>query len=447
MRESVLVVLAHQDEIFCIKRQNALAVFSGHHSFPGGKVDKEDEKEGEWSKNFPLSAKYSPDLMNAVYREVKEELGFDLLQALENDEVENIEFLGLAITPDFNPHRFKNHYFGIKLKTKPSFIFDLGEIEYGDWKKPKDHLADFHNNNMLIVPPMRFLIEALIETPGKWPKQRNFELEYDSQNEVPMIECLYGVKQFLPLSNTFPPANRTNCFLIGDHKRVLIDPSPKNEEEKRKLINSVRPFGVDFIFLTHHHPDHHQFCVDIAKEFGVGIGLSKDSYQRIIAKYGEDYFAGITPAFFKEGQVLTQVRGLDVFIYEVPGHDEGQLALAPSDLKWFLAGDLIQSVGTVLIARPEGNMRKYFQSLEKVMALSPRYVFPSHGIALGGVHKIRQTLEHRKEREEGIKKLHLEGHSEKEILHTLYSAIDPRLHPYALATIEAHLEKIKEDLN
>ena len=65
-----------------------------------------------------------------------------------------------------------------------------------------------------------------------------------------MIESIYGVRQFLPLSNTFPPANRTNAFIIGDGKgndspKFLIDPSPKDENELAKFLKSVDKIGFD----------------------------------------------------------------------------------------------------------------------------------------------------------------------------------------------------------
>jgi len=49
--------------------------------------------------------------------------------------------------------------------------------------------------------------------------------------------------------------------------------------------------------------------------------------------------------------------------------DEGQLALMPENRAWCIVSDLYQGVGTVVIAAPEGNMRKYFASLRKVIDL------------------------------------------------------------------------------
>ena len=270
-------------------------------------------------------------------------------------------------------------------------------------------------------------------------------LPYDPATEVPMIESIFGVRQFLPLSNTFPPANRTNCFIIGDERKLLIDPSPKDEHELKKLLKSVDSIGFDAIFLTHHHPDHYEFSADIARLYKVGIELSFDTLTRIKNRSGENYFDGITLTMRSEGDIVTKSLGHNVRVYEVPGHDEGQLALAPDSMNWFLAGDLIQTVGTVVIQAPEGDMKKYFKTLRRVIALNPKNIIPSHGIIIGGVNKLEETLKHRQMREDQILVLVCAGKTMEEMLEEIYPGLDSNLLPYAEKTIEAHLKKMKEE--
>ncbi|MGZ3810065.1 MAG: MBL fold metallo-hydrolase, partial [Bacteriovorax sp.] len=278
----------------------------------------------------------------------------------------------------------------------------------------------------------------------------DLSLPYDPETEVPMIESLHGVRQFLPLSNTFPPANRTNAFIIGDgldetSPKLLIDPSPKDEAELKKFLKAALKIGFDSIFLTHHHPDHYQFAAEMAREFNVGIELSADTLARIKERSGEHYFAGIALTLRKEGDIVTKSLGKNIRVYEVPGHDEGQLALAPDDLNWFLAGDLIQTIGTVVIQAPEGDMKKYFHTLERVIALGPKNIIPSHGIIVGGTHKLEETLKHRRMREDQILSLVHEGKTMNEMIEVIYKGLEASLIPYAERTIEAHLKKLREE--
>lgn len=442
MKESVSAVFSTADKVYFIKRQNYLQIFPGYYATPGGKVDKTDSTksfEGSW---YPKDIQ--PQILHALIREIKEELNYDLLHGVARGEVVSVDFIGTAITPEFNPYRFKNYYFKITLSHQIDFEIDLNEAEYGKWHTPSELLHKYHNGEVLAVPPAIMLLKAFAKNLSH-NTPLNMTLPHDPETEVPMIESIHGVRQFLPLSNTFPPANRTNAFIIGDEgqPKLLVDPSPKDEHELSKFIKSIDKIGFDKIFLTHHHADHYQFASFLARKYKVGIELSADTLMRI----GREYFENIPLTIRKEGDVVTTSLGSDVLVYEVPGHDEGHLALAPRSLNWFLAGDLIQTIGTVAILAPEGNMKKYFNSLKRVIALNPKNIIPSHGIIVGGTHKLVETLKHRQMREDQVKELLSAGKNLDEIVTSIYIGLEAGLIPYAKRTIEAHIEKIFEDQN
>lgn len=440
MKESVSAVFTTQDQIFFIKRQNYLSVFPGYYATPGGKVDLTDSTEALPGDIWPAHIK--PQILHALIREVKEELNYDLMEEIAKGEVLSIDDIGIAITPEFNPYRFKNYYIKITLKHPKEFNIDLNEVEFGEWNTPANLIERYRAGFVLAVPPAVTLLKTFAENP-----QHNTPIEmtlpHDPETEVPMIESICGVRQYLPLSHTFPPANRTNSFIIGDEDQIkyLIDPSPRDEVELAKFIKSVSKVGFDRIFITHHHPDHYEFSRDIALRFKVPMEMSQFTYTII----GAEYFKGIEINLRKEGDVITKSLGHDVRVYEVPGHDEGQLALAPDNMSWFLVGDLIQTIGTVVIGGPEGDMQKYFHSLKRVIDLKPKNIIPSHGIIIGGTNKLVQTLQHRQEREDQIKELLGMGRSLNEILEVIYVGLKPELLPYAMKTIEAHIVKINNE--
>src|SRR3546814_8986587 len=99
----------------------------------------------------------------------------------------------------------------------------------------------------------------------------------------------------------------------------------------------------------------------------------------------------------------------------------------PDELAWGIVGDLIQGIGTVVIAKPEGDMRKYFATLERLIALNPRVIIPSHGMALGTVYRLEETLKHRRQREQQVLSLWREGKDLETMLGVIYAGLDPRL--------------------
>lgn len=434
--DAVSIVLVHGEEIFPIQRQNFLRAFPGYWAFPGGKVDEIDHQS---VATHSIVKAIPTHLWAAIQREAQEELGVDFNLLLVQNSITRVLPIGVALTPDFNPYRFRTHFYSIHLNSKPQLHVDANEAARAEWMKPSEFVNRFEKGELLVVPPV-LKVAKLLSTDLNSTDQ-NIDLSYDTDREVPMIESIKGIKQFMPLSNTLPPAYRTNAFVIGD---LLIDPSPKDERELEKFLYSLREESLKAIMLTHHHGDHHQFAPEIARRFNLPILLSVDTQMRL-KKLNPDYFEGVKLSYLKENDIPTSWLGMKVKVVEVPGHDRGQLALMPENRLWFIAGDLFQGVGTVVIGGDEGDMQDYMRTLEKVIKLNPRVVFPSHGIGLGGVTILERTLTHRKMREDQIIELMKARKSEDEILGVLYSDIDERLLKYASENIRSHISKIKKE--
>lgn len=442
IRDAAAAVLCHEEKIFVVQRSYALKAFPGYWAFPGGKVETEDDVAvlpEDFAKGLPRN------LMAGLMRELQEELGVDLVKEWQNGNILEILPLGLAVTPDFNPQRFATHFFKIVFRSIPHLVVDLREARQTDWFACSALMSRYEEGELLAVPPVIEIIRAL----GKDIHTKKIErlaFTYKGEIEVPMIESIRGVRQFMPLSNTLPPANRTNGFLIGDDDAlcILIDPSPKDASEMTKFMTSLSSYRVDAILFTHHHADHHEFAPAMARQINVPVFLSSDTRERLTLLRPQ-YLEGLKLREVVDGELLTRWLGHPVHVYAIPGHDEGQVALAPANMAWFLAGDLFQGVGTVVIGGDEGDMAKYMATLRKVIALKPRVVFPSHGIGLGSTAVLEKTLEHRLMREAEVLRLTKMGKTEKEVLSALYADVPAALHPYAMANIRSHLKKLREE--
>jgi glyoxylase-like metal-dependent hydrolase (beta-lactamase superfamily II)/8-oxo-dGTP pyrophosphatase MutT (NUDIX family) len=422
IRKAVAIIFIYQDEVFFIKRQNHLRAFPGYTAFPGGKHDAQDSS-----------------LFYSLKREVKEELQFDL--GYEQD----ISLFAKATSPDHNPVRYETYFYISELREKPSFFIDQNEVAEFLWTKPGNILEQYKLGKRLLVTPMLRILKMLDEKNYSFI---DFDNEQSSLNIIPCVESIYGLKQFIPLSNTIMPATRTNSFLVGDDRRILIDPSPKDEEEYSKFLTTLKSETIDAVLITHHHGDHHQYANKLALERDVPVLISKDSFERI-QKKNIPFFEGLKVEYLKEGDIVTTWQGLDVLAFEIPGHDEGHIGLAPkaldSTMDWFIVGDLFQGVGTVVVGGAEGNMKKYMASLKRVIELEPRCVIPSHGIPLGGTCILEKTLNHRIIREQQILDLLNKKKSVDEILNIIYFNIPHEVLKYARANIMAHIDKLKEE--
>lgn len=425
--KSVMGILKYEQELLFIVRRNELAVFPGYCSFPGGKVDAKDLGE----------------LENALRREIWEELALDIT---DGALVEQTCLIGEALTPDFNPYQFKAYYFLIELKKRPSLSACEKEVKSLFWADEEAFRKRFETGELIVIAPIWKIINLISDQEklrligmGKLEIE-NFDVKYPN-DRVPCIESIFGVKQFMPLSRTLFPATRTNCFLIDG---ILVDPSPRDATELKKLLLGLSCESVRCIFITHHHPDHLQYAHAIAQHYSCDVFMSGFTYKMIQAKNVEDRFEQVKVKTISEGEQLGVWNEKPVRVYEIPGHDQGHLGLAPDDMSWFIVGDLFQGIGTVVIGGEEGDMTLYLESLKRIIGLAPRAIIPSHGIALGGTAFLESIYRHRLEREDQVMRAYVECGSVEGVLNKVYQDLPSQLQKYAMITIESHLKRLKQ---
>ena len=438
VRDAVTAVLLCNGELLMVQRQPQLPSFSGYWAFPGGKIETADAEGG----TALICPDAEPRVLVGMVREVQEELGIDLDALAAAGQISAVRVLGEATTPPISAARFRTRFLRIDLSSKPAMALDTREHSEALWATPAEWLARFRSGKLLMAPPTFDTVTALAADPTS---ATPLDLQNDGpDDECRIIEPLQGLRLIPVRSNTLPPATHTNAFLIGDSYKVLVDPSPADRHELARLLRLIDRVGCDEVLLTHHHPDHRQFANEIAARYDVPLALS-DTTRRFVQAEVPGYFGDLLLRTYVEGDVVTRWLGQPVRVVPVPGHDAGQIALMPDNKAWFIVGDLIQGIGTVVIAKPEGHMGTYFKTLQKVIDLDPAVIVPSHGMAMGTTYRLQETLKHRQLREASVLQLHCEGKSPDEMLPLLYKGVDARLWPFARMNIDSHMDKLREE--
>jgi glyoxylase-like metal-dependent hydrolase (beta-lactamase superfamily II) len=128
-----------------------------------------------------------------------------------------------------------------------------------------------------------------------------------------------------------------------------------------------------------------------------------------------------------------------------PGHTANHLAFRVGED--CLTGDHVMAWSTTVIAPPDGAMRPYLASLDKLLALSCRRLLPAHGGPIDDPKRAVSAMRsHRLMRERAILDRLAEGDDTVErIVAALYQGIDPRLANAAGLSVLAHLEKLEEE--
>lgn len=237
----------------------------------------------------------------------------------------------------------------------------------------------------------------------------------------------------------------TRTYLVGRERPAVIDPGPadgRHIDEILRLLDGVRPVAI---LLTHEHSDHSDGARPLAAATGAPVRLARGAmHPRFVA--GE-------VDWLRDGdRVLTDAGALTAIA--TPGHapehlcflwDDGADPLHPA----VFVGDLMMGEGdTALVAAPEGDLGEYLTSLDRLDALGPSVLYPSHGppIADPGA-AIERYRAHRRERLGQVRSA-LRDHPGADagtLMDAIYgTGLDPRLRAAAAASVAAMLRYLDE---
>ena len=125
-------------------------------------------------------------------------------------------------------------------------------------------LAKIERAAVLVAPPILHLVRGLAEGGPEEPEPLRRLRATAECNLGPLrrIELRPGILTFPLAAATLPPATHTNCFLLGSHEAVLIDPGSPFPVVQEALTAALRECArrlgrrPSAIWLSHHHPDH-----------------------------------------------------------------------------------------------------------------------------------------------------------------------------------------------
>jgi endoribonuclease LACTB2 len=262
-------------------------------------------------------------------------------------------------------------------------------------------------------------------------------------------EAAPGVEAFPVLTPTLPPATHTNSYALGERQVLLVEPATPYEEEQQAWLAWARGLAsqgreIVGVFLTHHHADH----VGGATFFREALGLPTIAHART-AKLLEG--RGIhVDRLLAEGDVL-DLEGPTPQRWEVlhtPGHASGHLCLHEVASKAVVVGDMVASVGTILIEPSDGDMIDYLAGLRRLEALEAAVALPAHGDPIREPSRLfRAYVAHRLMREVKVKKaLEAAGESSlDDLVKVAYADTAEALWPIARMSLETHLVKLERE--
>jgi glyoxylase-like metal-dependent hydrolase (beta-lactamase superfamily II)/8-oxo-dGTP pyrophosphatase MutT (NUDIX family) len=481
-KDAAAVILLRQDTdpanpaVFWIQRSNKLAFLGGYHAFPGGQIDAEDAEVDVRNAPNPETA----TMISGAARELFEELGVlvarggetltkgqraSLLDDLESKrtswpallkhyelylDADDFTYVGRWVTPPFNARRFDTWFFLVKCPPKQEPNVVEGELESGEWRTAGDAYDRWMRDLVVAVPPTLHALKTL--AGGITPDLvERFLANPHAHGEIcrritfrPNYIC------FPVRTPTRPPATHTCCYIVHNSKEMLVfDPGSPYEDEQQALAECIDEMigegrRVREIILTHLHPDHVGGVNALKEHLGGSVPVAAHAQTaEALNDVHVDRLIEDNDVITLDGEPTIQLRAL-----HTPGHARGHLCFHDEPHGVLMTGDNIVGVGSVLIDPPQGNMRDYLHSLERMRSLSNLTVLlGGHGPAVATPYqKIDEYIGHRLERERNILEAVRAGAATpKEIVERVYIDVSPKAYAMAERAVLAHLEKLRDD--
>lgn len=209
-----------------------------------------------------------------------------------------------------------------------------------------------------------------------------------------------GVRMLSVRTPTLPPATHTNAYLVGTGEAVLVEPASGYDDELARIegwVEAERRRGLKLraLVLTHHHHDHVAGAAALRERLGVPLWAHAATAERLTGKLTIDRLLEHGERVELDGPTPLALQAL-----HTPGHAPGHLCFYEPQSGALIAGDMVASVGTILVEPSDGDMALYLRSLEEMDALDARTLLPAHGFPIENPHeRLRFYVHHRLTRE------------------------------------------------
>lgn len=224
----------------------------------------------------------------------------------------------------------------------------------------------------------------------------------------------------------------TNTWLLAapGGRTVVVDPGPEDESHLARVRDEAG--DVALVLLTHGHPDHSAGARSFAESVGAPVRAVDPAH-----RLGDE---GLS-----DGEHVS-VDDLVVTVLATPGHSSDHVCFVLPEAGVVLTGDHVLGRGTTVVAHPDGRLRDYLDSLDRLAEVGATTLLPGHGpVVENPAEVIAYYVSHRAERLAQVEEAVRAGaRTPREVVERVYADVDRALWGAAEQSVRAQLDLLVE---
>jgi len=240
----------------------------------------------------------------------------------------------------------------------------------------------------------------------------------------------------------------TQTYLVGGQDVAVVDPGPAIAGHVDALVRAIGDSRVRAIVCTHTHRDHSPAAAELKERTGAPIiGCAPLVLDSSGPRADASFDTGYEPdEVMRDGDTIAG-EGWTLQAVATPGHTSNHLCYAVPEAGALFTGDHVMGWSTTVVVPPDGDMARYLESLERLMARDQDATYhPAHGDSIDRPQRfVRGLIGHRKQREgQIIRLLERQVADIPTMVGEMYAGVDKRLHNAAGLSVLAHLIDLEQ---
>jgi glyoxylase-like metal-dependent hydrolase (beta-lactamase superfamily II) len=241
--------------------------------------------------------------------------------------------------------------------------------------------------------------------------------------------------------------NGTCTYIVGEGRVAIVDPGPDDDSHLAALLAAVEGEQIETILITHTHRDHSVGANRLraatgARVVGAAPFTPRDGSIGLDSAHDRDYSPD---SILADGEHWPGA-GYTMKAIATPGHCSNHLCFSLLEENALFSGDHVMGWSTSIVAPPDGSMRAYMDSLDKMRGRPEAIYWPGHGgPVLEPQRYLRALIHHRRQREVSILNTLANGpQTIPALVDRIYAGLNPALTRAAGLSTLAHLEDLSE---